>query len=112
MTIGSRPPGYTVGIDVDTLPWTEGGYRYFFLIVDLFSRYVGLQPLRNQEAASLVSGIEQGWIYRGHGVPVRILTAQGTSIDGGKFCRLLGVEKKRTNPCHPETDGPIATSEG
>ena len=108
MTISNGSPGHAVGIDIGTLPWAEGGYRYFLLMVDLFSRYIEIQPLRNQEAESLVSAFEQGWIYRGHGVPVKILSDQGSSIDGRKFrefCRLLGVEKKRTTPYHPETDG-------
>ena len=108
MRISNGTPGYAVGIDVGTLPWAEGGYRYFLLMVDLFTRYIELYPLADQEAGSLVKAFEQGWIYRGHGVPVKILSDQGSSIDGDKFrefCRSLGVEKKRTTPYHPETDG-------
>ena len=72
-----------------------------------FSRYIQVQPLKDQEASSLIKAFEQGWIYKGHGVPFRILSDQGSSIDGEKFrksCRSLGVEKKRTTPYHPETD--------
>ena len=108
MKISNGTPGYAVGIDVGTLPWAEGGYRYFLLMVDLFTRYIELYPLTDQEARSLVKAFEQGWIYRGHGVPVKILSDQGSSIDGEKFrefCHSLGVEKKRTTPYHPETDG-------
>ena len=108
MNISKGTPGYAVGIDVGTLPWAEGGYRYFLLMVDLFTRYIELYPLADQEASSLVKAFEQGWIYRGHGVPVKILSDQGSSIDGVKFrefCRSLGVEKKRTTPYHPEADG-------
>ena len=111
MDISKSIPGYAVGIDVGTLPWAEGGYRYFLLMVDLFTRYVELCPLADQEASSLVKAFEQGYTedtYRGHGVPTRILSDQGSSIDGGKFrefCRSLGIEKKRTTPYHPETDG-------
>ena len=55
-----------------------------------------------------MKAFEQGWIYRGHGVPLKILSDQGSSIDGVQFrelCRSLGVEKKRTTPYHPEADG-------
>ena len=108
MEISGDTPGYAVGIDVGTLPWSEGGYRYFLLMVDLFSRYMEVYPLKDQEATSLVKAFEQGWIYRGHGVPARILSDQGSNIDGHtfrEFCRQLGVEKRRTTPYHPETDG-------
>ena len=29
-----------------------------------------------------MKAIDQGWIYTGHGVPVKILSDQGSSIDG------------------------------
>ena len=108
MNISKGITSIAVGIDVGTLPWAEGGNRYFLLMVDLFTRYVELFPLADQEASSLVKAFEQGWIYRGHGVRTRILSDQGSSIDGEKlreFCRSLGIEKKRTTPYHPETDG-------
>ena len=85
MDISKGIPSYAVGIDVGTLTWAEGGYRYFLLMVDLFTRYVGLFPLADQEASSLVKAFEQGWIYRGHGVPTRILSDQGSNIDREKF---------------------------
>ena len=37
-----------------TLRWAEGGYWYFLPMVDLFTRYIELYPLANQEASSLV----------------------------------------------------------
>ena len=78
MNISNGTPGYAVGIDVGTLLWAEGGYRYFLLMVDLFTRYIELYPLADQEASSLVKAFEQGWIYRGHGVPVKILSNVST----------------------------------
>ena len=33
MDISKSIPGYAVGIDVGTLTWAEGGYRYFLLLV-------------------------------------------------------------------------------
>ena len=101
-------PGHAVGIDVGTLPWSEDGYRYFLLMVDLFTRYIEIQPLKDQCARTLVEAFERGWIYRGYGVPQTILSDQGKNVDGEtfrEFCKILGVEKKRTSPYRPQADG-------
>ena len=101
-------PGYAVGIDIGTLPWSEDDYRYFLLIVDLFSRHIEIAPLRDQRATTLVEAFEHSWIYRGHGVPKVILSDQGSNVDGEtfrSFCRALGVNKRRTTPYRPQSDG-------
>ena len=61
------------------------GYRYFLLMVDLFTRYVGVQPLRDQEADTLLNAFQQGCVYRGHGIPSIILTDNGANLDGRVF---------------------------
>ena len=43
-------PGDAVAMDVITLPWGDGVFRYFILIVDLFSHYIELAPLEDQTA--------------------------------------------------------------
>ena len=51
MKIGQGIPGEAMAMDIGTLPWTDypgEGYRYFLLMVDLFTRYVEVQPLRDQ----------------------------------------------------------------
>ena len=111
MRLGEGAPGEAVAMDIGTLPWTDSqgeGHRYFLLMVDLFSRYVELEPLKDQEASSLLRAFEQGWVYRGHGMPSIILTDKGTNVDGQvfrEFCRLAGVNKRRTTPYHPQCDG-------
>ena len=77
-------------------------------MVDLFTRHIEVMPLRNQHAKTLVEAFEQGWVYRGHGVPRHILSDQGHNIDGEtfrEFCRKLGVSKRRTSPYRPQADG-------
>ena len=87
MELGEGIPGEAVAMDIGTLPWTdnqEEGHRYFLLMVDLFSRYVELQPLKDQEASSVLKAFEQGWVYRGHEMPSIVLT------DGSKCGRPVG----------------------
>ena len=100
-----------IGMDIGTLPWSDShgdNYRYFLLMVDLFTRYVELQPLRDQEANSIIEAFEQGWIYRGHGMPSIVLTDKGANLDSQifrEFCQKAGVNKRRTTPYHPQCDG-------
>ena len=111
MYIGHGIPGEAMAMDIGTLPWTddpEKGYRYFLLMVDLFTRYVELQPLRDQEASTLLDAFQQGWVYRGHGMPAIILTDKGANLDGRvfrEFCAKAGVDKRATTPYHPQCDG-------
>ena len=88
-----------MGIDIGTLPWSEDGHRYFLLMVDLFTRYIEVQPLKDRHAKTLVEAFEQG--------PPVHFERPGTI--GGEtfreFCRALGVNKKRTPPYRPQADG-------
>ena len=101
-------PGEFVAMDIATLPWTDTEYRYFLLIVDIFSRYVEALPLRDQTASSLVNEFKNGWVYRGRGVPRVLLSDQAKNIDGAEIrimCDQLGIEKWHTTPYHPQADG-------
>ena len=41
MSLGGDFPGSAVAVDIGTLPWADGEFRYFLLMVDLFTRLVG-----------------------------------------------------------------------
>ena len=101
-------PGDAVAIDVATLPWGDGKFRYFVLKVDLFSHYIELAPLEDQTAESIVREFKRSWIYKGHGVLKVLLTDQGPNVDGQKvreMCGELGIEKRHTTAYHPQADG-------
>ena len=87
-------PGEAVAMDVATLPWGDGEYRYL-VMVDLFSHYIELPPLHNQTADTIVEEFKRSWIYRGHGIPKILLTDQGHNVDGREgrnMCETLGVK--------------------
>ena len=89
-------PGDLVAMDVATLPWSDDTYRYFLCMVDVFTRYIEAVPLKDQKAQSLIRAFEDGWIYRGHGVPRALLTDQAHNVDGSEvrtLCDKLGIKK-------------------
>ena len=94
-------------MDVAHLPWTADGYRYFVVIVDLFTRYVELVPVANQCADTICSAFLHGWVFK-HGVPYSLLTDQAHNVDGNtvrELCERYQIEKKHSSPHHPEGDG-------
>ena len=79
----------------------NGGYRYFLLIVDLFSHYVEAILLKDQTTTSIVNELMEGWAYHGHGIPNIMLTDQGKNVDGlagNELCHDLGITKRHTTP--------------
>ena len=100
-------PRAVVSFDTATLPWSAGGYRYVLVLTDLFSKFIEAVPMRNQEASSVVSALEQGWFLR-HGYPLTLLSDQGRNVDGmlvNALCKSLGIAKLRSSPYHPQGDG-------
>ena len=108
-------PGDLVAMDIATLPWSDDKFRYFLCIVDAFTRYIELIPLKDQYAASIVREFQRGWIYRGHGVPKGLLTDQAHNIDGAAvraLCEELSIEKRHSSPYHPQGDGLVERAIG
>ena len=82
-------------------------HRYFFILVDGFSKFTELIPMPNQEATTIAHAIATGWIYR-HGLPRIMISDQAPNVDGDKIKDLLakfGIEKRHSSPYHPQGDG-------
>ena len=75
------------------------------VLPDYLSRIPGQsRTIEGSEAQSF----EDGWIYRGHGVPRALLTDQAHNIDGSEvrtLCDKLGIKKQHTSPYYPQADG-------
>jgi transposase InsO family protein len=88
-------------------PATSGGHRYILTFIDHFSRWAEAVPVRNQEAVTVAKALVVHWISR-FGCPLQILTDQGSCFEAELFqdlCRLLGIDKVRTSPYKPSTNG-------
>ena len=100
-------PRQQIAFDIATLPWSSNSQRYFLLVIDMYSRYIELIPMANQEAITLKVSLLQNWIYR-HGKPKVALSDQAKNVDGEvmrKLCESLEIDKKHSSPYHPEGDG-------
>ena len=108
MVVGE--PWERLGIDVTgPHPVSSKGNKYILTIIDHFTKWVELFPIRNQEAAT-VAQILVDRVFCAHGLPVQILTDQGPNFESELFrqlCDRLGVDKIRTSPYRPSTNGNI-----
>ena len=100
-------PREQVAFDIATLPWASNNYRYFLLIIDMYSRYIEIAPMKDREAPTIKAALLQHWIYR-HGKFQTALSDQARNVDEStvrKLCEQLNIEKKHSSSYHPEGDG-------
>ena len=100
--------GQRIAMDIlGPLPITPSGNRFILVIGDYFSKWIEAYPIPNQEATTCADRLTQEWICR-HGCPTMLHSDQGRNFESkvmAEVCKLLGIEKTRTTPLHPQSDG-------
>jgi hypothetical protein len=69
---------------VDILPRAPGGFRFLFITIDTFTKWMDAMPVVNITQEAVVKFL-QSIIYR-FGIPRRVLTNR-TQFKGAKFVR-------------------------
>ena len=85
------------------------GNRYVLMIVDQFSRWVEMVPLRIQDAQTVARSFFETYVVR-FGVPFVVHTDQGRNFDYSvmkSFCQLMDITKTRTTPYRPSSNGQV-----
>ena len=83
--------------------------RKVVVVMDYFSKWPEAYALPNQEAKTVATVIVNEFVCR-FGVPLELHSDQGTNFESAVFqemCSLLGINKTRTTPLHPESDGMV-----
>ena len=91
------------------LPETDEGNRYILVISDYFTKWTEAFAMPNMEAKTVARIIVEEVIVR-FGVPYTIHSDQGRQYESKLFaevCKLLDIEKTRTTPYHPKSDGMV-----
>ena len=108
---------YVVGapmeqITIDILgPLSETPRKNKFILVvsDYFTKWTESYPLPDQEATTVAEKLVNEFICR-FGVPRELHSDQGRNFESKVFaeiCKLLDIEKTRTTPLHPQSDGQV-----
>ena len=101
-------PFERIALDITEMPLSSHGNKYALVVMDYFSKYVRIYPMRDQKAVT-VSSCLMDWVYE-LGVPERLHSDQGPQFESIVFqelCKRLGIKKTRTTPYHPQSDGMV-----
>uniref|UniRef100_A0A8C6P3V4 Integrase catalytic domain-containing protein n=1 Tax=Nothobranchius furzeri TaxID=105023 RepID=A0A8C6P3V4_NOTFU len=96
-------------MDILELPVTSEGSRYVLVIEDYFSKFVNLYALLDQTAHSVAQCLFEDYILL-HGIPETVHSDQGRQFEAEiiqRLCTLLDIDKTRTAPYNPKSDGMV-----
>ena len=88
-------------------PEGEGGYKYVLTMVDQFTRWVELIPLKTQTAMAVANAVYEEWITR-YGTPAVLVSDRGTNFLSSLLsylCKMLGVDRITTSSFNPKSNG-------
>jgi hypothetical protein len=91
------------------LPETRSYNRYILVVTDYFTKYSEAYPVPDNKAITTARVLVNEFICR-YGVPLQIHTDQGSQFESDLFqevCLLLGIDKTRTSPFHPSSNGQV-----
>ena len=91
-------PFERVALDITEMPMSSSGHRYALVLMDYFTKWVKIYPMKDQTSESVAEGLLE-WTYQ-HGVPKRLHSDQGRQFESRMFktlCERLGIDKTRTS---------------
>ena len=99
---------------VGPLPQSKNHNEYILTMLDRFSRFVKLVPMKDIKALDVTRAFFKYWICQ-FGVPEVLITDNGPQFECEvmrQVCELFGIEKRRITEYHPETNGAIERMHG
>ena len=93
---------------VGPMPISEG-FRYCLTLTDRFSRWPEAIPMKDMEANTVTRAFYDNWVAR-FGAPQVLTTDQGSQFESRlhqALLKLIGCQRIRTTPFHPQSNGMI-----
>nr|ABG66150.1 retrotransposon protein, putative, Ty3-gypsy subclass [Oryza sativa Japonica Group] len=94
------------GLDIlGPFPRGQGGYKFLFVPIDNFTKWIEAKPTREIKAENAIKFIKG--IFCRYGLPHRILTDNGSQFTNGDFqdyCIELGVKICFASVSHPQSN--------
>ena len=103
-------PMQRMAVDIaGPFPRTRRGNRFICVAMDYFTKWPEACALPNHEAETVAEFLVTQ-VFTRFGVPGELHSDQGREFESRVFkecCSLLGVDKTRTTPLHPQSDGMV-----
>ena len=96
-----------VGMEVTVAAQEKPVVKNVLVVVDHFTRYVQAFVMNNHTAHTTARVLYNNF-FSVFGFPQKLMSDQGTKFTGdviAAMCKLLGIERIRTMPYHPQTNG-------
>ena len=107
VNIETSQPLELVHLDYLKIEPSKGNIENVLVITDHFTRYAQAFPSKTQTALTTAKLLWNNFILH-YGFPEKIISDQGRNFENeliGHLCQLAGVQKLRTSPYHPQTNG-------
>lgn len=85
------------------------GFRYCVTMIDRFTRWPGVVPIKEMTAETVAKALYEHWIVR-FGCPKRLTSDLAKNFQSKLFTHLmllLGVKQFRTTAYHPQSNGAV-----
>ena len=107
VNIETSQPLELIHLDYLKIEPSKGNIENVLVITDHFTRYAQAFPSKTQTALATAKLLWNNFILH-YGFPSKIITDQGRNFESElieHLCQLAGVQKLRTSPYHPQTNG-------
>jgi hypothetical protein len=78
------------------------GYKYLLFVIDVFSRFAWVKPLKSKEAKNIIAAFKEILENEGHRHPKRLRTDAGRDFTSAKFQQLMKSENINHFVTHSE----------
>ena len=103
-------PFEKVALDIaGPMKLTKSGNRYILGMIDHFSKYPVLIPLKSTDSDTIIEAVFRRWISV-FGIPETLHSDRGANLNSEKIkklCDNLGIRKTKTTPYFPQGDGVV-----
>ena len=104
----SSTPLQRMAMDIlGPLPLTERGNKYVLVCGDYFSKWMECIPIPNQESETIADALVEQ-VFSRFGIPHELHSDQGRNFESNVIklvCQRFDINKTRTTPYHPQSDG-------
>ena len=103
-------PWQQVGIDlVGPMPVTSRGNKWILVLTDHFTRWQDALPIPNATTVEVAKALDER-VFAYFGLPEILHSDRGTQFESevlSELCDLWRVQKTRTSPYHPQSNGVV-----